>query len=119
MSSLSEVDFSVPSSPGDSGVEHSSSSAHVSEGSLSGSVGSGSSDSGNSCDGSTGSPGLGVVHHTGVLVYGVGLSSVLVQVVEDEMDDIVSDGSEEDVGDSDFSDGGVGVLRRKNSDDLS
>ncbi len=119
MSSLGEVDFSVPSSPCDSGVEHSSSSAHVTEGSLTGSVGSGSSNSGNSCDGSTSSPGLGVVHHTGILVDGVGLSSVFVQVVENEVNDIVSDGSEEDVGNSDFSNGGVGVLRRKNSDDLS
>ena len=73
-------------------------------------MGSGSSDSGNSRNGSSCSPGLGVVKHTGVLVDGVGLSSVLVQVVEDEVNDITSDGGQEHVGHGHLTDGGVGVL---------
>lgn len=104
VSSLGKVDFSVPSSPSGSRVEHSSATAHVTEGTLSGSVGSGSADSGNSGDCSSSSPGLCVVKHTGFGVDGVGLSSVFVEVVEDEVDDVVSDWGEEDLREGDFFD---------------
>ena len=110
MSSLGEVNFSVPSSPCGSGVKHSSSSTHVSESSLTRSVGSGSSDSGNSGHCSSGTPGLGVVKHTGFFVDGVWLSSILVKVIEHEVDEVVSDGSEENVGKGDFTDDGVRVF---------
>lgn len=56
VSSLLEVDLSVPSSPGSQWVSHSTSSAHVSVGTLSGSVGSGSSHSWHSGNGSTSTP---------------------------------------------------------------
>jgi len=59
VSLLSNVDLSVPSSPGLSGGEHASSSAHISESSLSSSVGSSSRNSRNTGNGSSSSPRLG------------------------------------------------------------
>lgn len=56
MSSLLEVNLSMPSSPSSERMSHSAGSAHVSVGTLSRSVGSGTSHSGNSGHGSTGSP---------------------------------------------------------------
>jgi len=53
---LSDVDLSVPSSPGLGGGEHSASSAHVTESSLSSSVGSSSRNSRNTGNSSTSSP---------------------------------------------------------------
>jgi hypothetical protein len=38
------------------------------------------------------------------------LSSVFVKIVENEVNDIASDGSDENVGKSDFTDGGVRIL---------
>lgn len=110
VSPLGQVDLPVPSSPGGGRVEHPSTSAHVTERSLAGSVGSGSSHSGNSGHRSSGTPGLGVVQHTRLLVDGVRLSSVLVQVVEHEVHDVTSDGGQEDVGDCDFTNDCVRVL---------
>lgn len=76
MSSLGHIDLSVPSSVGLEGSEHSSLSAHISEGGLSGSVSTRSRDSGNSSHGSTGSPGFGGVFHTGINIDSVSLSGV-------------------------------------------
>jgi len=56
VSLLGHVDLSVPSSPCSSGSKHSSSSAHVSESSLSSSVGTSSRDSRNTGNSSTSSP---------------------------------------------------------------
>ena len=56
MSLLVGVDLSVPSSVGLEGSEHSTLSALVTEGTLSGSGGTRATDSGNTSDGSTGSP---------------------------------------------------------------
>jgi len=56
VSLLSDVDLSVPSSPGLSGSEHSSTSTHVSESSLSSSVSTSSRNSRNTRNSSTSSP---------------------------------------------------------------
>ena len=56
MSLLVGVDLSVPPSIGLEGSEHSALSALVTEGTLSGSGGTRATDSGNTSDGSTGSP---------------------------------------------------------------
>lgn len=104
VSSLVEVDFSVQSSPDGCGVEHSTSSAAVGEGSLAVSVGSGAGNSGHSGDGSAGAPGLGVVHHAGLLEDSVRLSSVLVEVDEGLLDVVASYWGHEDVGHCDFGD---------------
>jgi hypothetical protein len=76
VSSLGHIDLSVPSSVGFEGSEHSSLSAHITESGLSGSVGTRSRNSGNSCHGSTGSPGFGGVFHTSINIDSVSLSGV-------------------------------------------
>ena len=119
MSLLVEVGLSVPFSVDLEGSEHSSLSAHVTEGSLSRSVGTRSSNSGDSSHSSSGSPGLGGVLHTSVVLDGVSLSSVLGDVGVNEMDDIVSDGGSEDsghvLGRDNFGVVGVGVYAHDGS----
>jgi hypothetical protein len=44
------------------------------------------------------------VLHTGLLVDTVGLTAVVGQLVVNELDDVISDGSQEDVGETDFLD---------------
>lgn len=85
MSSLGDVSLSVPFSPDLKWSEHSSLSAHVTEGSLSRSVGTRSRNSWNSCYGSTSSPGFGRVLLTSLVENGVTLSSVLSKVGVDEV----------------------------------
>lgn len=91
-----DVYSSVPMSPGVEGSEHSSFTTHVSEGGLSGSVGTRTRNSWNTSDGSTSTPGFGGVFHTGFWVNSVGLSSIFGDIHMDELDDIVSDWSGED-----------------------
>jgi len=95
-SSLALVDLSVPLSPSLGWGEHSSTSAHVSEGSLSGSLGSSSGNSWNSGDGSSSSPRDGTGLVTGVEVDGVSLSGVLVHVGVNELNNVRSQRREED-----------------------
>lgn len=77
MSSLLDIDTSVPSSPCLQGGEHSTLSAHVTESGLTTSVGTRSGDSGNTGDGSSCSPRLSTMGHTSLWVNSMGLSSVL------------------------------------------
>jgi len=76
VTSLGDVHLSMPSSVGLKGGEHSSLSTHVTECGLTGSMGSRSRHSGNTGNGSTGSPRFGTVFHTGINVNSVGLSGV-------------------------------------------
>lgn len=116
VSLLLDVDLSVPSSPGLQGSEHSTLSTRVGEGTLSGSAGTGTTDSGNSGDGSTGTPGDGGVLHTGGGADSVSLSGVLGDLVVDELDDIKSDGSSADSGKGDLSGDFLDVLGVENAD---
>jgi len=100
VSSLVDRGLSVPSSPDFSGGKHSSSSAHVSESSLSGSGSSSSRNSGNTSNGSSSSPRFGRSLMSSVFRDRVGLSVVLVQVFEDVLDNIGSDGCSQNVGES-------------------
>lgn len=81
-------------------------SAHVSKSSLSGSVGTTSADTGNTSDGSSSSPGFGGSLVTSLARDGVGLTSVLVQVLEHILNQIGSDRGSEDGGELD----GAGIL---------
>ena len=92
----------MPSSPDSDGGEHTSLSTHVTESSLTISGCSGSSNSGNTGDSSTCSPGFSGVLHTGSVVDGMTLSSVLRDVGVDEVDDIGSDTSAENSGKNDL-----------------
>jgi len=105
VSALVEVGASVPSSPDLGGGEHSSTSAHVSESSLSGSVGSTTADTGNTSNGSSSSPGLSRGLVTGLAGYSVWLAFVLVQVLEDVLDQIGSHRGGEDSGELDLTSG--------------
>lgn len=90
------VHLDVPSSPDLGWSEHSTTSTHVTEGSLTGSVGTTTSNSWNSGDSSTGTPGFSRVLHTCVGCNSVSLSLVLVHLGEDRVDNIWSDWSLED-----------------------
>lgn len=81
----------MPSSVRFQRMGHSSLSTHVTEGSLSSSAGSRTTDSGNTGDGASSSPGLGGVLHTGLAVDGVGLAGVLRQVGVHELHDVQAD----------------------------
>ena len=95
---MSDINFSVPSSPDLEGSEHVTLSAHVSERTLAGSAGSRATDSGNSSHSSSSSPGLCGVLLAGLVVDGVSLSSVLGHVGVHEVNDVLSDGGREDSG---------------------
>ena len=96
------VYFSVPSSVGFQRMSHSSFSTHVSEGSLSGSACSTSTDSWNSGNCSTSSPTFGGVFHTSLVVDGMGLSAVFGQIGVDELDNVQTDGGLENSGEDYF-----------------
>ena len=95
------VNLSVPFSPGLERGEHARLSAHVTEGSLSGSVGTGTTNSGNTGNSATSSPGLGGVLLSSHPENSMGLSSVLGHVGVNELDGIVSDGGGENGGHGD------------------
>jgi len=92
VSLLVDIDLSVPSSPGAGGGEHSSTSAHVTEGSLSGTVCSTTRDTGNTGDGTTSTPRDGRCLCTSPLGYRVGDSGVFAKVGLNILDNVISDG---------------------------
>jgi len=98
MTSLLDIDLPVPPSPGLDGGEHSTFTAHVTEGTLSTPAGAGSTDSGNSGHSPTGAPRGSRVFHAGLHVHSMSLSGVFVQVVVHELNDVISDGSTEHAG---------------------
>lgn len=113
VSLLLDVDLSVPSSPGLEGGEHTTLSTRVSEGTLSSSVGTGTTDSGNSGNGSTGTPRDGGVLHTSLSEDSVSLTGVSGDLVVNELDDIESDGGSADSGEGNLADdfSSVGVVK--------
>ena len=96
VSLLVGVNLSLPLSPDLEGSEHATLTAHVTEGTLAGTVSTGARDSWDSSDGATSTPGFGGVLVTGVPEDGMSLSSVLGHVGVAELDEIISDGSSED-----------------------
>mmetsp|Transcript_118579 Transcript_118579/g.242332 ORF Transcript_118579/g.242332 Transcript_118579/m.242332 type:complete len:383 (+) Transcript_118579:314-1462(+) len=112
VSLLADVDLLVPLAPGLGGCEHASPAAHVTEGSLSGSGGTSSSDAGNTGDGTPGTPRGGGDLLSGTDRDGVGLSLVLVHVGVDELNDVGTEGSRHDGGESGLS----GLVSREGED---
>ena len=88
VSLLSDVDLLVPLAPGLGRSEHASSTAHVSEGSLSGSGGTSSTDTRDTGDGTSGTPRGGRNLLSGSDGNGVGLTLVLVHVGVDELNNV-------------------------------
>ena len=95
VSLLVEVNLSLPFSPDLEWGEHATLTALVTESTLAGSVSTGSGDTWNTCDGTTGSPRLGGVFVASLPVDTVGLSSVQSHVGVAELNEIVSDWSAE------------------------
>lgn len=100
MSLLVDIDLSVPLSPHFEGSEHATLTAHVTESSLTGSGGTRATDSWDTCDGTTSSPGLSGVLLTSLVVDTMGLTSVLGHVGVNKLDGIVTDWCGEDGGHS-------------------
>ena len=103
VSLLADVHLLVPLAPGLGGCEHASSAAHVTEGSLSGSGGTSSTDTGNTGDGTSCTP-----RGSGNLLScadgdGVRLTLVLVHVGVHELDDVRTEGSRHDFGEGGLS----------------
>jgi len=92
ISALVDVDLSVPSSPDLSGGKHTSTTAHVTEGSLAGSVGTTSRNTRNTSNGTTSSPGLSRGLGTSVLADSVGLTLVLAHASENIMNNVRTNG---------------------------
>mmetsp|Transcript_7047 Transcript_7047/g.15377 ORF Transcript_7047/g.15377 Transcript_7047/m.15377 type:complete len:172 (+) Transcript_7047:412-927(+) len=95
---LGGVDLLVPLAPGLGGVEHTSTAAHVSEGTLSGAGRTTAADAGDTGDGTAGTPGAGGHLLTGADGDGVGLTVVLVHVGMNELNDVGTEGSRHDGG---------------------
>jgi len=93
---LGDRDLAVPPPVDLGGGEHVTSTAHVTESSLAGTVGTTSTDTGNTSHGTSSTPGLGASLVTGITVDAVGLSVVLGNLVMDEGHDVWPDGGLED-----------------------
>jgi len=90
---LGDRDLAVPPPVDLGGGEHVTSTAHVTESTLARSVGTTSTDTGNTSDGTSSTPGLGASLMTGITVDTVGLSVVLGDLVVDEGHDVGPDWS--------------------------
>lgn len=95
---LGGVDLLMPLAPGLGGVEHTSTAAHVAEGTLSGAGGTATADTGDTGDGTAGTPGGGRDLLAGADGDGVGLTVVLVHVGVDELNNVGTEGSRHDGG---------------------
>lgn len=90
-SSLVDVAPFVPSPPGLEWSEHATASAHITERSLSTAVGTATSDTRDTSDSSTGTPGLGTGLLASNLLHSGGLSGILAQVGVHKVDNVRSD----------------------------
>lgn len=94
-SSLVDVAPFVPSPPGLEWREHATASAHVTKSSLTAAVGTATSDTWDTSDSSTGTPGLGTGLLASNLLHSGGLSGILAQVGVHKVDDVRSNGRAE------------------------
>jgi len=116
---LVEVDLAVPAAVGLGGGEHTTTTAHVTEGG-----GSAASNTGNTGDGATSVPRLSRVVHARETVDSVGLTGVLGHVGVDELNNVRADGGGEDGGErrgshDDILRGGVHVNSRAGGHNVS
>jgi len=96
VSLLGDGDLAVPPPVDLGGSEHVTSTAHVTKSTLTGAVSTTSSDTGDTSNGTSSTPGLGASLVTGITVNAVGLSVVLGNLVVDEGHNVGPDGSLED-----------------------
>jgi hypothetical protein len=97
---LVAIDVTVPSAPDLGGGEHATLTAHVTESSLAGAVSTTTTDTGNTGDSATSTPGLGRSLMTSHGVHGVGLTTIARDLVVDERNQITADGAQENVRES-------------------
>jgi len=93
---LVSVELAVPLAPGLGRGEHATAAAHVTKGGLSSAGGTSTADTRDTGDSATGTPRVGRVLHAGHDVDGVGLTTVLVHVGVNELDDIRTNRGQED-----------------------
>jgi hypothetical protein len=92
------VHLDVPFAPSFGGGKHTTSTAHVTEGGLSGAVGTSTTYTGNTGDGTTSTPGLSTSLVTSFFADGVSLPFVLGQALVDLGNDIEPDGGSQNRG---------------------
>jgi len=103
------VDLSVPSSPGLGRGEHPTLAALVTKGTLSSAGGTTTGHTGDTRHGSTGSPRLGGVAHTGFELHGIRLPGVLANVCVHKLDNVLTNGGQENRGLNHLGHGFIGV----------
>mmetsp|Transcript_4103 Transcript_4103/g.9238 ORF Transcript_4103/g.9238 Transcript_4103/m.9238 type:complete len:333 (+) Transcript_4103:280-1278(+) len=103
VSLLANVDLLVPLAPGLGGSEHASSTTHVTESSLSGSGGTSSSYTGNTGDGTSGTPRGSRNLLSSADGHGVSLTLVLVDIGVNKLDDVRTERSRHNSGESSLS----------------
>lgn len=96
IATLVDVDLSVPLAERLGRGKHATTTTHVTKGSLTGTVRTTTTDTGNTCNGTTRTPGLGRGLVTSLARDGVGLTVVLGNVAVNKVDDIRADGGLED-----------------------
>jgi len=110
VSALVDVTLLVPLSPGLEWGKHTTTSAHVTERGLAGSVGSATANTWDTCYGTTGTPGLGTGLFTGNLLDSVTLSRIFAQVGVHKVDEVGSNGGLEDGWSGDLAGGLAGLV---------
>jgi hypothetical protein len=100
------VDLDVPLAPGLGGSEHTSTTAHVTEGSLTSTVGTGATNTGDTSDSTTSTPRLSTGLVASLLAHSVRLTLVLGDALVHLLHNIETDGGREDGGKSE----GAGCL---------
>lgn len=116
VSALVHVDLSVPASPDLGRGKHATTTAHVSESTLSGSGGTAARDTGDTGNSTSSSPRLGRGLHTSLLRDGVGLAGVLGHEVVDVVHNIGTDGGGQHGRQSSLGNDGARVGRIKDRD---
>ena len=102
------VDLTMPAAVSLGGGEHTATTAHVAEGTSTAGLSTRAGDTGDTGDSATSTPRGGRVVHTGKTSNGVSLASVLGHLGVDELNDVVTDGSGEDGGERNITDGLIG-----------
>jgi hypothetical protein len=116
VSALVDIDLSMPASPDLGRGEHATSTAHVSERTLSGSGGTSTGDTGDTSHGTSSSPRHGRGLHTGLLGHGVGLTGVLGHKVVHVVHNVGTDGGSHHGGEVGLGNHGARVGRIKDRD---
>lgn len=98
VTTLVDRHLTMPAAPDLGGCKHTTTTTHITKGTLSGTTSTTTTNTGDTGNGTTGTPGLGRGLVTSLVTDSVGLTAVLGQVGVDEVDDVRADGGAEDLG---------------------